>query len=70
MVNEYPTMHYFGNRGHTQAMIAYMILLSFSGNSSENCIVGMLLTCPIIAACFIKILSKVFFCTLVSDTER
>ena len=24
-VNEYPTMHYFGNPGHTQSMIAYMI---------------------------------------------
>ena len=22
-VNEYPTMHYFGNPGHTQSMIAY-----------------------------------------------
>ena len=25
-VNEYPTMHYFGNLRHTQSMIAYMIL--------------------------------------------
>ena len=36
-VNEYPTMHYFGNPRHAQSMIAYMILIS--GNSSEklNC---------------------------------
>ena len=25
-VNRYPTLHYFGNPGHTQSMIAYMIL--------------------------------------------
>ena len=28
-VNEYPTMHYFGNPGHTQSMIAYMILTEY-----------------------------------------
>ena len=46
-VSEYPTMHYFGNPRHTQLIIAYMILTVFSGNSSENCIVGMLLIYPI-----------------------
>ena len=28
--NEYPTMHYFGNPGHTQSMIAYKILTKYS----------------------------------------
>ena len=28
-VNEYPTMHYFGNPKHTQLMIAYMILTEY-----------------------------------------
>ena len=28
-VNEYPTMHYFRNPGHTQSMIAYMILTEY-----------------------------------------
>ena len=28
-VNEYPTMYYFGNPGHTQSMIAYMILIEY-----------------------------------------
>ena len=28
-VNEYPTMHYFGNLGSTQSMIAYMILTEY-----------------------------------------
>ena len=28
-VNEYPTMHYFGNPRHTQSMIAYMILTEY-----------------------------------------
>ena len=46
-VSIYPTMHYFGNPRHTQLIIAYMILTVFSGNSSENCIVGMLLIYPI-----------------------
>ena len=27
LVNEYPTMHYFGIHGHTQSMIAYEILI-------------------------------------------
>ena len=45
-VYEYPTMHYFGNLRHALSMKAYMILTEYS---SENCIVGMLLTCPITA---------------------
>ena len=28
-VNEYPTMHYFGNPKRTQSMIAYMILSEY-----------------------------------------
>ena len=35
-------MHYFGIPRHTQSMIKFR--LSISGNPSENCIVGMLLT--------------------------
>ena len=49
-VKNYPTIHYFGNPGHTQSMIASMTLLTeyFFGNSSiKGCIVGMLLTRPI-----------------------
>ena len=46
-VNEYPTMHYFGNPRHTQSMIGYMILTEyFVEIPIEKCIVGMLLTCP------------------------
>ena len=29
LVNEYPTMHYFGNPRHTQSMIAYVILTGY-----------------------------------------
>ena len=46
---EYPTMHYFGNTRHTQSMIA--LIYDFDCLCMEipekNCIVGMLLTCPI-----------------------
>ena len=28
-VNEYPTIHYFGNPRHTQSMVAYMILTEY-----------------------------------------
>ena len=28
-VNEYPTMHYFGNPKHTQSMIAYKTLTEY-----------------------------------------
>ena len=28
-VNEYPTMHYFGNPRHTKSMIAYIILTEY-----------------------------------------
>mgnify|MGYP001801787920 CR=1 FL=1 len=28
-VNEYPTMHYFETPGHTQSMIAHMILTEY-----------------------------------------
>ena len=48
-INEYPTMHYFGISRHTQSMIAYKIIKSISVNSSEKCIVGMLLTYPFIS---------------------
>ena len=43
-------MHYFGIPIQTQLMIAYKMLTeSIFGNfcSVKNCIVGMLLTCPI-----------------------
>ena len=48
-VNEYPTMLYFGNLRNTQSMIAYMILTECFRQEFpvKNCIVGMLLTCPI-----------------------
>ena len=47
-VNEHPIYHYFGNPRHAQSIIAYK-------NSTEyfwkipvkNCIVGMLLSCPV-----------------------
>ena len=35
-VNGYPTMHYLGNPRHTQSMIAYMILMSISGDVIEK----------------------------------
>ena len=28
-VNEFPTMHYFGNPGHSHSMIAYKILTEY-----------------------------------------
>ena len=31
-VNEYPTMHYFGDPRHTQSMIAYMIFTEYFWN--------------------------------------
>ena len=44
-VNDYPTMHYFGNSRHTRSMIAYMILTEFFLEITvKNWIVGMLLT--------------------------
>ena len=47
-VKEYSTMQYFGNPRHTQSMMAYMILTEFFLEIPvKNCIVGMLLTCPI-----------------------
>ena len=38
-------MHYFGNPGDTQSIIAYMILI-FLEVPIKNCVVGMLLKCP------------------------
>ena len=50
-VNEYPTMHYFGNPGHTQLVTAhYDFNRVFLEIAMKNCVVGMLLTCPIHAA--------------------
>ena len=50
-VDEYPTMHYLGNPRYTQSMIAYMILTRvFPEIPVKSCIVGMLLTSPIVLA--------------------
>ena len=46
-VNEYPTMHYFGNPRHTQSMIAYIILTEYFWKFQWKITFGMLLTCPI-----------------------
>mgnify|MGYP001797508605 FL=1 len=47
-VNEYPTIHYFGNPRHAQSMIGYMIWTEyFVEIPMEKYVVGMLLTCPI-----------------------
>ena len=43
-VNEYPTMHYFGNPGHNQSNDTYMILTEYFWRL--QCFLGMLLTCP------------------------
>ena len=41
-------MHYFGNPGHTQSMIVYMILSEYFWKFPvKNCIVRILLACPI-----------------------
>ena len=40
-------MYYFGNPRHTQSMIAYDFDRVFLEIPVKNCIVGMLLTCPI-----------------------
>ena len=41
-------MHYFGIPGHNHSMMTYMILTEyFFEIPAKNCIVGMLLTCPI-----------------------
>ena len=34
-VNQYSAMHLFGNPGHTQSMIAYMIIIEYFGNSCK-----------------------------------
>ena len=49
-VNEYPTMHYFVIPSYSQSMIAYryIILTAYFWKLHLNCIVGMLLTCPIL----------------------
>ena len=41
-VNEYPTIHYFGNPGHTQSMIAHMISTEYprSLNTSLHLIIS------------------------------
>ena len=41
-VNEYPTMHFFGNPRRTRSIMVNMILTEYF----ENCIMGMLLACP------------------------
>ena len=47
-VNKYPTIHHFGNPRHTQSMIAYKILTEYFWEIPvKNCIVGVVLTCPI-----------------------
>ena len=46
-VNEYLTMHYFGNPRHTQSMLAYKILTeSISGNFSEKLHCGNVVNVP------------------------
>ena len=45
-VNEYPTMHYFGNPRHTQSMIAYKILTEYFGKSSEKLHCGNVVNMP------------------------
>ena len=48
-VHEYPKLQSFGISRHTQSIVAFVrFWMSISGNSSENFILGMLLTCPII----------------------
>ena len=47
-VNEYSTTHYFWNPRHTQSMIAYDFDRVFLEIPVKNCIMGMLLTCPIV----------------------
>ena len=44
-VNEYPTMHHFGNPWNTQSMIAYMILAEYFWKFWWK-IVGLFLICP------------------------
>ena len=48
-------MHYFGNTRHTQSMIALWFQLSILEIPVENCIVGILLTCPIICKLSYKV---------------
>ena len=57
LVNDYPTVHYFGNPRHTQSMTAEISWRNNSGNSRENCIVGMFLTRPIL----VKTVKKYLF---------
>ena len=62
-VNEYPTMHFCGNFSHTQSMIAYMILTEYFWKfQRKNCIVGILLTCPIGEYRYLIDLTFFFFC--------
>ena len=44
-VDEYPTMHYFGNPRHTQSVVAYMFL-TISGNSGELSHCGNVVNMP------------------------
>ena len=37
-VHEYPTMHYFGNPGHTESMTEYMILTEYALLALYQCI--------------------------------
>ena len=45
-VNEYPTMHYYGNPSHAQSMIAYTILTECFWNSSETLHCGNVVNMP------------------------
>ena len=44
-VNKYPTMHYFGNPGHTQSMIAYIMIFT---NYSDRLRCGNVVNIPIV----------------------
>ena len=48
-------MHYFEDPRHTQSMIEYFISSVFLEIPVKNCIVGMLLTCPITKSHYIAI---------------
>ena len=47
-VKEYPSMHHFGIPRHTHSMITYEGLAIILGIPVQDCIAGMLLTCPIV----------------------
>ena len=51
-------MHYFENPRHTQSVIAYNFDRVYLEIPGKNCIVGMLLTCPIHCWCIIVCCAK------------